>query len=78
VRLAGDGEVLVRGPLVMRGYYRDLARTAAALDRDGWLHTGEVGTLDSGGFLTIVDRKEEPITTAPRPSGAPAPPTRTA
>jgi long-chain acyl-CoA synthetase len=78
VRLAGDGEVLVRGPLVMRGYYRDLARTAAALDRDGWLHTGEVGTLDSGGFLTIVDRKEEPITTAPRLSGAPAPPTRTA
>ena len=64
IRLADDGEVLVRGPLVMRGYYRDLAGTAHALDSAGWLHTGDVGTLDAGRQLRIVDRKKDLIITS--------------
>ena len=61
VRLADDGEVLVRGGGVMRRYRNDPDRTAQTLDADGWIHTGDVGILDSDGFLTIVDRKKELI-----------------
>ncbi|MFI5272730.1 MAG: long-chain fatty acid--CoA ligase, partial [Ktedonobacterales bacterium] len=64
VRLAEDGEVLVRGGNVMPGYYRDPQRTADALDADGWLHSGDIATVDAGGYFRIVDRKKELIITS--------------
>ncbi|MFJ9812680.1 FadD3 family acyl-CoA ligase [Streptomyces sp. NPDC101158] len=56
VRLSDEGEVLVRGFHVMSGYFEDAAATAAAIDADGWLHTGDVGVLDGTGNLRITDR----------------------
>ncbi|WP_445169330.1 AMP-dependent synthetase/ligase [Mycolicibacterium sp. Dal123E01] len=61
LRVADDGELFVRGPSVMRGYRNDPKKTAAALDRDGWLATGDVGAIDRDGYVTIVDRKKELI-----------------
>ena len=60
-RAEGDGEVLVRGPSVFGGYLHDPARTAEALDADGWLHTGDVGRFDADGNLMIVDRLKDII-----------------
>jgi long-chain acyl-CoA synthetase len=60
-KIAEDGELLVRGPLVMKGYRKEPQKTAEAIDPDGWLATGDVVTMDDEGYLTIVDRKKELI-----------------
>lgn len=63
-RIAADGEILLRGPHIFKGYFRDVITTEEAIDAEGWFHSGDIGSVDETGFLQVTERKKDLIVTS--------------